>query len=160
MHYISRGVVLVVNFHFKTPGSYNYILNNITISDNKIVIDLNIEKAGGNKKNLAFPILFENLSYGEYQVILIINGDEVLTKKIIVEKFRPMKHIRGFQIFNTGVITIAVPIRPSMPLYLWWYNYDNSTVYVGRYYGIGETWLWKGTKFRSHFMFNESMDFS
>jgi len=158
INYTPKGVVLTIIFKFKVPGKYSCLVNSVVISNQSIVVDLSLEKGEGKKRQLVLPVLLGEVPAGKYELTLNINDATVLKEKIEVRKFEHRREIAGFQIYDTGVISIAIPIRPSFPFYIWWYNYDNSTVYVGRYYGIAEVWLWPGYKFRSKFLFNESKD--
>lgn len=61
----------------------------------------------------------------------------------------------GWRIIKTDVITIAVPSNKTIPLYVWWYNEENDTVYVARYAGVAEAWLFGPARFRHHELFDE-----
>jgi hypothetical protein len=64
----------------------------------------------------------------------------------------------GWKIFTNGIITVLIVGNGSKPMFIWWYNKDNSTAYVFKYNGLTEVWL-PTARFKHIFMFNDNEDY-
>ncbi len=64
----------------------------------------------------------------------------------------------GWKVFTNGIITVLVVGNGTKPMFIWWYNKDNSTAYVFKYDGLAEIWLPTG-QFKHTFMFNDDEDY-
>jgi len=73
----------------------------------------------------------------------------------------PQKHYYergGWKVFTNGIITVLVVGNGTKPMFIWWYNKDNTTAYVFKYDGLAEIWL-PTAQFKHVFMFNDSEDY-
>jgi|Deesub1362B_J571_1020462.scaffolds.fasta_scaffold00003_544 hypothetical protein len=57
-----------------------------------------------------------------------------------INKMKMEKH-EGLTMISNGVITVAIPTVKAFPMYFWWYNEDNDTIYSGKYFAIAEAWI-------------------
>ncbi|MEM3833484.1 MAG: hypothetical protein QW128_07880 [Thermoprotei archaeon] len=64
----------------------------------------------------------------------------------------------GWKIFTNGIITILIVGNGTKPMFIWWYNKDNSTAYVFKYNGLAEVWL-PVSKFKHTLIFNDNEDY-
>lgn len=62
--------------------------------------------------------------------------------------------------FDTGVITVVVPMHNVKPIYFWWYDEEPNKTYVAHYYGLAEVWLPYTMGFRHKYMFHEDGNLS
>jgi hypothetical protein len=56
--------------------------------------------------------------------------------------------------FTNGIITVVIPANGTKPMFIWWYNNKNDTVYVFKYNGLAEIWLFGSVAF-THKLVNE-----
>jgi flagellin-specific chaperone FliS len=64
----------------------------------------------------------------------------------------------GWKVFTNGIITVLIVGNGSKPMFIWWYNKDNTTAYVFKYEGLAEIWL-PTPQFKHIFMFNDEEDY-
>ena len=69
------------------------------------------------------------------------------------------EELEDWKIVKTDVITIAVPLEKVVPMYIWWYNDDDSIIYVVKYEGLAEAWLFTSEQFRHDMLFDDTKDF-
>jgi len=65
----------------------------------------------------------------------------------------------GWRIIRTDVFTVAVPSTETIPMFIWWHNDDNSTLYVAKYEGLAEAWLFAPEQFSHADLFDDMMGF-
>ncbi len=54
------------------------------------------------------------------------------------EKNPSIREENGWKIISTDIITVKFPANGTHPIFIWWYNRDNGTVYVAHYIGLVE----------------------
>ncbi|MEM3403496.1 MAG: hypothetical protein QXJ17_02930 [Nitrososphaeria archaeon] len=52
-----------------------------------------------------------------------------------------MEEKAGFKVIYNGVLNIAVPSNGTKPMFFWWSDENNSTIYHMKYEGMAESWL-------------------
>ncbi|MCP8310085.1 MAG: hypothetical protein L6N94_01105 [Candidatus Methylarchaceae archaeon HK01M] len=67
--------------------------------------------------------------------------------------------IEDWMIVETDIITVAIPSDKTAPMFVWWYNDDDSIIYVVRYEGLAEAWLFASEQFRHNLLFDDTKDF-
>ena len=65
----------------------------------------------------------------------------------------------GWRIVRTDVFTVAVPSIETIPMFIWWHNDDNSTLYVAKYEGLAEAWLFTSEQFSHSDLFDDMKGF-
>ncbi|MCP8316691.1 MAG: hypothetical protein H3Z51_07520 [archaeon] len=65
----------------------------------------------------------------------------------------------GWKIIRTDVFTVAVPSSETIPMFIWWHNDDNSTLYVAKYEGLAEAWLFASEQFSHDKLFDDTKGF-
>ncbi|MGQ9468642.1 MAG: hypothetical protein ACUVTD_02260 [Nitrososphaerales archaeon] len=65
----------------------------------------------------------------------------------------------GWKIIRTNVLAIAVPSDNTVPMFIWWHNDDDSILYVARYEGLAEAWLFASEQFSHDKLFDDMMGF-
>ena len=79
--------------------------------------------------------------------------------EIIDERYR-IEEEDGWKIIITDVFTVAVPSIETIPMFLWWYNDDNSILYVAKYEGLSEAWLFTSEQFSHEKLFDDAEGFN
>jgi len=71
-----------------------------------------------------------------------------------------IKEVDGWKIIITDVLTVAVPSIETIPMFLWWYNDDASILYVAKYEGLSEAWLFASEQFSHDKLFDDTEGFN
>jgi len=69
------------------------------------------------------------------------------------------EQIGDWKIVKTSIITLAVPSNKIVPMFIWWYNDDDSVAYIVKYEGLFEAWLFSSEQFSHDLLFDDSKDF-
>ncbi|MCP8316288.1 MAG: hypothetical protein H3Z51_05420 [archaeon] len=70
-----------------------------------------------------------------------------------------IKEEDGWRIVRTDVFTVAVPSTETSPMFIWWHNDDDSTLYVAKYEGLAEAWLFTSEQFSHSDLFDDMKGF-
>jgi len=78
----------------------------------------------------------------------------------IIDKGRySIEEVDGWEKIITETITVAVPSDSTIPMFIWWYNNDNSILYVAKYEGLAEAWLFTSEQFSHDKLFVDNKGF-
>ncbi len=77
-----------------------------------------------------------------------------------IEQRYTIEEADGWKFIKTSVITIAVPSSETVPMFLWWNNNDNSVLYVAKYEGLTEAWLFASEQFSHDKLFDDTEGFN
>jgi len=64
----------------------------------------------------------------------------------------------GLKVIYSGLIGVAVPANGTNPMFFWWDENDNSTIYQMKYGGLSESWFPPG-QFKHILMVNDDQDY-
>jgi hypothetical protein len=79
----------------------------------------------------------------------------------IIDKGRySIEEVDGWEKIITETITVAVPSDSTIPMFIWWYNNDNSILYVAKYEGLAEAWLFTSEQFSHAKLFVDNKGFT
>lgn len=148
-----------VTFIFR-HGGFKVGLEGVNVTNGTVEVYLKVLEYTGPAIQVitrkTYSIEVSPLEPGEYLVVLYINGKRIAEAQGAVYGWPG--ELKGWRIYSNGVITVAVPKEPK-PIYLWWYNGDNSTTYLAFYHGLAEVWLW-GKGFNHSLMFSDEEGYS
>ncbi|MGQ9781284.1 MAG: hypothetical protein ACUVQ8_03370 [Nitrososphaeria archaeon] len=64
----------------------------------------------------------------------------------------------GLKVIYSGLIGVAIPSNNTKPMFFWWSQEDNSTVYWMKYQGLEESWFSFG-QFKHELTFKDDKDY-
>ena len=64
----------------------------------------------------------------------------------------------GLKVIYSGLIAVAVPSNGTKPMFFWWDESDNSTIYWMKYGGLSESWFPPG-QFKHILMIKDDQDY-
>ena len=67
--------------------------------------------------------------------------------------------LEGWAIIKTDTLNVAIPSDATIPMFIWWYNNDDSVLYVAKYEGLAEAWLFASETFNHNKLFEDAKGF-
>lgn len=71
-----------------------------------------------------------------------------------------IEHLDGWVMIKTNILTVVVPSTNTVPMFILWYNNDDSILYVAKYEGLSEAWLFASETFTHDKLFKDTKGFT
>ncbi|MEM3383742.1 MAG: hypothetical protein QW698_06865 [Nitrososphaerales archaeon] len=92
--------------------------------------------------------------------ILFLSTLPMSSGQVIDKKNYSVESIDEWEIIKTDVLFIAVPSNKTVPMFILRYNNDNSILYIVKYEGLSEAWLFASETFTHDKLFKDTKGFT
>ncbi|MEM3437603.1 MAG: hypothetical protein QXP55_03590 [Nitrososphaerales archaeon] len=80
--------------------------------------------------------------------------------QVIDRRTYNIEYLDGWAMIKTDILTVVIPSNNIVPMFIWWYNNDDSILYVAKYEGLSEVWLFKSENFSHDKLFKDTKGFT